>query len=320
VRSLITGAGGFAGQHLAALLLSRPGEEVFGTARRAIGWQGPDLSAQERFRVLSADLAAPDQVAASLDAAQPDFVYLLAGRSAPAESFSDPMGTIVDNVGLIVNVLEAIRKSAMSPRILLVSSAEVYGRSRHKGVPIAEAAPLAPDNPYAVSKVAQDLLGYQYGEAYGLDVVRVRPFNHFGPGQSDRFVASAFARQIVEAELHRRPPVIDVGSLEPVRDFTDVRDMVRAYELALAKGQRGDVYNLARGQGRSIQSLLDGLIARSRISIEVRFDPKLTRPSDSPILIGDPSRFVAQTGWAPDIAFEQTLEDVLNDWRSRAAA
>lgn len=270
--------------------------------------------------VLTVDLSQAREVGHALDASGPEWVFLLAAQSAPGDSFADPMGTIVNNVGCVVNVLEAIRRSSLRPRVLLVSSGEVYGRPPEGGRPISEATPLAPDNPYAISKVAQDLLGRQYHIAYGLDVVRVRPFNHIGPGQTDRFVAAAFARQIVEAELGLREPVIDVGNLAAERDFTDVRDVVLGYELALQKGRAGEAYNLASGRGRSVQTLLDGLVARSRVPINVRFDPQRARPVDAPVLVGDATRFATECGWAPTIRFEQTLEDILNDWRRRVAA
>lgn len=320
MRSLITGVGGFAGQHLAARLLASSEGPVYGVARRAVGWHRPGLCGHEDFHLLSADLVSGADARRVVNEVRPDRAYLLAASSSPAEAFRDPLGTIHNNVACLVNVLEAIREQAPEARILVVSSAEVYGRCQLEDRPIAEEAPLAPDNPYAVSKTAQDLLAYQYYAAYGLSVVRVRPFNHIGPGQSERFVAASFAKQIAEAEGGLRDPIIEVGNLETCRDLTDVRDVVRGYELALALGGPGEVYNLASGSGVLIGSLLDGLVARSRVAIGVRVDPERFRPSDAPALIGDSSRFRQRTGWVPEIPLEQTLDDILADWRKRVAA
>ena len=317
MRSLITGVGGFAGQHLAELLMSRDCARVSGLERHPVSWHRGDLCEESGFALLTADLTKAEEVARALHVAEPEWVFLLAAHSAPGESFADPMGTIVNNVACVLNVLEAIRLSGAPTRILLVSSGEIYGRPQDGASPHTELAPLAPDNPYAVSKVAQDLLGRQYHVAYGLDVVRVRPFNHIGPGQSDRFVTAAFARQIAEAESGLRDPVIDVGNLTAQRDFTDVRDIVRGYERALEKGHVGEAYNLASGVARSVQSVLDGLVARSRVAIDVRFDPKRARPVDAPLVVGDATRFRQQCEWAPAIPFEQTLDDILDDWRQR---
>jgi GDP-4-dehydro-6-deoxy-D-mannose reductase len=184
-------------------------------------------------------------------------------------------------------------------------------------VPIKETNPLRPLSPYAVSKVAQDLLAYQYFESYGLKTIRTRGFNHTGPRRGDVFVTSNFAKQIASIEAELQEPVIRVGNLESVRDFTDVRDTVRAYWLAVEKGRPGEVYNIASGRETSIRQLLDSLVELSRTRVEVEIDPDRLRPSDVEVLIGDASKFHADTGWAPTIPLEQTLEDLLDFWRER---
>lgn len=318
IRSLITGLAGFAGRHLAARLIASGEGPVCGVTRLAP--EDDKTLALAEVEIEPADLTIAEEARRAVEAARPDRVYLLAAFSAPGEAHRDPLRVIQNNVACVVNVLEALREVAPRARILLVSSAEVYGRGNGDGSPVAEDAPLAPENPYAISKVTQDLLGYQYHLAYGLDVVRVRPFNHLGPGQSDRFVAAAFARQVAEAEAGLRAPSIEVGNLETCRDFVDVRDVVCGYELALQKGEPGAVYNLASGKAVSIRSLLDGLIARGRRPVSVSVDPQRFRPADAPIVVGDASRFIRCTGWSPSFSLDQTLDDLLEDWRKRIAS
>lgn len=286
-------------------------------AREPVQWHRPEPPASPHFRLLLGDLGSAADARHAVEAARPDSLYLLAGLSAPSEAYRDPVELIRNNAACVVHVLEATRAIVPDARIVLVSSNQVYESGRSAGGPISEDTPLGPDNPYALSKLAQDLLGWQYHKAYGLRVVRVRPFNHIGPGQREPFVAASFAKQIAEAEAGLRDPVIEVGNLDACRDFSDVRDVVRAYELALLKGEPGEVYNLASGSGVQIRGLLDGLIARSRVPISIRVDPRRLRPVDAPLLIGDGSRFTRQTGWRPQIPLEQTLDDILEEWRSR---
>jgi len=320
VRSLITGVGGFAGQHLARLLLEESEDQVFGVARDDVAWNNGGVLEAARFELLKADLSDAGSVREAFEAARPDRVYLLAAMSSTAAGFGDPLPTIINNVACVVNPLEAVRAVVPDARILLVSSAEVYGSSPGDGGLVDESCPLRPENPYALSKATQDLLGYQYGCAYGLDVVRVRSFNHTGPGQTDRFAAPTFARQIAEIEIGAREPIIEVGNLSAIRDFTDVRDVVRGYQLALDRGERGAAYNLASGRGIEIRSLLDHLTALSKVPVTVKLDPARMRPSDAPALIGDARLFRQRTGWEPGVPIEQTLEDLLDYWRQRVQA
>lgn len=317
MRSLITGVGGFVGQHLVAGLLAESSGEVFGIARGPVKWHGPDYCEAPAFHLLMADLARPAEVRRAVETARPDHIYLLAAMASPAASFSDPLGTINNNAACVVNPLEAVREVVPHARVVLVSSAEVYGSSPAGGAVVNEDVAFAPENPYALSKATQDLLGRQYYVAYQLDIVRMRPFNHTGPGQSDRFVTSSLARQIAEVEAGFREPVIEVGNMNTIRDFTDVRDVVRAYQLAAALGVGGEAYNLATGRGTSIQNLLDGLASLSRIPVSVHHDPTRERPADASALVGDASRFCRQTGWQPVIPLAQTLSDILDDWRRR---
>jgi GDP-4-dehydro-6-deoxy-D-mannose reductase len=203
---------------------------------------------------------------------------------------------------------------------LVVGSSEEYGRIAPGDLPIDEDTPLRPTSPYALSKVAQDLMGLQYHLTHGLHVIRVRPFNHIGPRQRPGFVAPDLASQIAAIEAGRQPPVLQVGNLEARRDFSDVRDVVRAYVMLLTHGKPGEVYNVGSGQSHSIQELLDSLLAMSRVPIEVQPDPARMRPSEVPEMIGDVSRLQTRTGWQPEIPFEQSLKDILDYWRAETAA
>ena len=216
-----------------------------------------------------------------------------------------------------MHLFEAVREADLATRILIAGSSEEYGATTPDELPIKETNPLRPLSPYAVSKVGQDMLAYQYHQSYGLWVVRTRAFNHEGPRRGDVFVTSNFAKQIAEAEAGLRPPIISVGNLEAQRDYTDARDIVRAYELALEHCTPGEVYNIGSGDVWSIQKMLDTLLSFSTLAFEVRPDPARMRPSDVPVLFSDSSKFRAATGWAPTIPFETTLFDTLEYWRQR---
>ena len=316
MRVLITGAAGFVGRHLAAHLLARGEDEVWGLVRPARSVEELDPA----VRPLRADLLDRAQVTAALRRARPDAIYHLAAQSSVARSLEDPLPTLLNNVGGQVNLLEAVIECGLEPRILVVGSSDEYGPTRPDELPVVESRELRPISAYAVSKVTQDLLGHQYFATHGLPIVRVRPFGHTGPGQADTFVAAAFARQIAEIEAGRREPPIKVGYLDGQRDFTDVRDVVRGYRLLLARGVPGEVYNLGSGRPRTIQSVLDGLLGLSATRPAVEPDPALMRPTDVPVQYADCSKLRAATGWRPEIPFEQTLADLLDDWRRRVAA
>jgi GDP-4-dehydro-6-deoxy-D-mannose reductase len=315
LRALITGATGFAGSHLAEYLIAHTDLEVWGT----------DISSNDRnvahikddLHFVQGDMSEPDVTAGILSQAQPDYIYHLAAQAFVPSSWSDPWDTIANNVRSQLNILQTLIRSEVSPRVLVIGSADEYGMIRPDELPITEASPLRPYSPYAVSKVAQDLLGYQYFASHGLPVVRVRPFNHIGPRQSPAFVTSDFAKQIVEIEQGDREPTLHVGNLEARRDFTDVGDIVRAYHLALERGEPGEVYNLGAERAYSIQDVLDMLLWLSDAQIEVVQEATRLRPSDVPVVVSDCSKFRDRTGWRPTVSLEDSLQHILDYWRQR---
>jgi GDP-4-dehydro-6-deoxy-D-mannose reductase len=317
LRALITGAGGFVGGHLCAYLLAHTDWELMGT----IYPHPVDAQPQEpRLSLRHADLRDPEGVQALVGEVQPDTIFHLAAQSFVPASFADPWDTLQNNIRAQLNLLEAVRRSGRDVRVLVVGSNEEYGAPKPEELPQTEESPLRPNNPYAVSKVAQDFLGLQYYLAYGLPVVRVRPFNHTGPGQAPRFVVPAFASQIARIEAGLQAPVMQVGNLEAARDFSDVRDIVRAYHLAVSQGEPGEVYNLASGQPQPVRGLLETLLSHSRAEIRVERDPSRYRPVDVPVVCGSAAKFRRRTGWEPQIPFEQTLRDVLAYWREQTGA
>jgi GDP-4-dehydro-6-deoxy-D-mannose reductase len=315
VRLLVTGAAGFVGGHLVGFLRAeRPDVEIHGVVlpQGGVSWRGP-----AGVRVLEADLNDPKAAAAAVEEVRPEAVVHLAGQASVHQSWLDPALTLRTNVLGLVHLLDAARRLALRPAVLVVGSAEEYGPVGPEEIPIREEAPLRPASPYAVSKVAQAALARLYGPAGGMRIVLTRTFHHTGPGRGEAFAESSFARQIAEIEAGRRPAVLEVGNLEAVRDFTDVRDVVRAYWMLLEKGQGGEAYNVCSGRGRRIRDLLDTLLAASSARVEVRVDPERLRPSDVPVQVGDPGRLRAATGWQPEIPLERTLGDLLDDWRTR---
>jgi len=316
VRVLITGLTGFVGSHLADYLVSRGDVELFGTHR----WRSRMDNIEHlrgRITLVECDLRDPTAARRALAAVRPHRVFHLAAQSYVPTSWLMPAETLLPNVQAQLNVFEAVRDLGLQAQIHIAGSSEEYGLVQPDEVPIREENPLRPLSPYAVSKVAQDLLAYQYWRSYGLHTVRTRGFNHSGPRRGEVFVTSNFARQIAEIEKGLRGPVIHVGNLESVRDFTDVRDMVRAYWLALEHGEPGAVYNICSGKGYPIRQVLETLLALAQVKVEIREDPERMRPSDVPVLVGDCSRFRRITGWAPTIPFDTTLADVLSYWRQR---
>ena len=313
MRALITGVAGFVGGHLVEHLAAATDWEVWGNVRDAV-----DLKyAVPGVHALVADLRDPQAALDLIDTVRPDFVFHLAAQAFVPQSWADPWDTYETNLRSQLNLFEALLKQGGTARVLVIGSNEEYGLIEPERLPLREDSPLRPDSPYGVSKIAQDFMGLQYAISRHLPVVRVRPFNHIGPRQSERFVASAFAKQIAAIEAGQAPPVVKVGNLSAQRDFTDVRDMVRAYRLAVTQGEVGAVYNIGTGTLHSIQYLLDVLLAFSAGHIRVEVDPARMRPSDSPHVSCDASAFTARTGWTPSIPFEQTLRDVLDDWRER---
>ena len=315
-RVLITGVTGFAGSHLADYILNRGDCELFGIQR----WRSRTENIEhlgDRITLLECDLRDAFSTRDTLEKVRPDWIFHLAAQSFVPTSWIAPTESLMTNVLAQVNIFEAVRHMGLKCRIQLACSSEEYGMVHADEVPIRETNQLRPLSPYAVSKVAQDMLGYQYWMSWQVDCVRTRGFNHEGPRRGPVFVASDFAKQIADIEKGRKAPVLHVGNLEAKRDFTDVRDMVKAYWLALEKCKPGEVYNICSGKAWSIQHVLDHLLGLTKVKIEVRQDPARLRPSDVPILLGDASRFRAETGWEPTIPFEQTLLDMLEHWRAR---
>ncbi len=252
-------------------------------------------------------------------ALKPEWVFHLAASSSVAESWQDPARTLMNNVGATANILAALVTMTPMPRVLLVGSSDEYGRAPSARA-LGEETPLRPLTPYGVSKLAQDMLGLQYHLSHGLPVVRVRPFNHTGPRQPPAFAVASFARQLALIEAGRQPPRLKVGNLWVRRDFTDVRDIVRAYRLAVEFGRAGAVYNIGSGRAVSLREVAKALIGISgrRVSIEV--NAARTRPVDAATSTCDARRFRRLTGWRPLISLEETLRDTLEYWRRREAA
>ena len=317
MRVLITGITGFAGSHLAEYILANcPDVEVFGLVR----WRSRMdniAPVRDKVRLIEADIKDQVSLRAALAESKPERIFHLAAQSFVPTSWTCPAETFAINAIGEINLFEAVLALDLKPKIQIAGSSEEYGQVFSDEIPMKETNPLRPLSPYAVSKVAQDLLAFQYYKSYGLRTVRTRGFNHTGPRRGDVFVTSSFAKQIAEIEKKKRPPVISVGNLEAKRDFTDVRDMVRAYWLALERGVEGEVYNIGRGQAFAMKEVLDLLMSLSRARMEVQVDPARLRPSDVPVLLADSSKFMGLTGWRPMIPFKQTILDLLNYWRER---
>ena len=318
LRILITGITGFVGSHLAEYALER-GAEVWGSSRWRSKTENIDHM-REKLNLVECDLRDLSSVQHLVEKAAPDYIVHLAAQSFVASSWHTPAETLHTNSASQVNLLEAIRpRKASAPRFIAIGSSEEYGLVREDEVPIAETNPLRPLSPYAVSKVTQDLMGYQYFQSYGMPIIRTRAFNHEGPRRGDVFVTSNFARQIAEIEAGTRRPVIRVGNLDARRDYTDVRDIVRGYWRLLEAGTAGEVYNLCSGREWSIRDLLNFLLNRSRVrDIKVEVDPNRLRPSDVPRLLGDASKIKRAVGWEATTPFEKTLDDLLDYWRERS--
>ena len=296
MKALITGSAGFVGQHLVEHL-SNEGDEVF-CSDLSLG--GPDL-------------LDPVGVTGLISKIQPDYVYHLAGQADVKASWEDPLMTFRVNAEGTLNVLQACQLSNVK-RVLCVSSAEVYGSVQESELPITEKHIINPSNPYAASKSAAEILCKQMN-SQDLQIMCARSFNHFGPGQKENFVAAALTKRMLLAQRLDQSE-ITVGNLETIRDFTDVRDVVRAYRLILTKGDGGNVYNVCSGIGRKISELATKLLNKIDSELELKLDPKLHRPSDTPVLIGDYSKLHKQTGWEPHIEFDQTIEDTIESTRA----
>ena len=311
VRVLITGATGFAGRHLSSFCTAA-GHEVHALVR-----PGREDAVAGGVRAHAAGLTDAPALAALLDEVAPDAIAHLAGASSVGRSFAEPAATWEVNLGGTIALLEAMRKTGSAARALIVSSGEIYGRVPVEDLPVTEATLLDPVSPYGASKAAADLAAGQYRAAYGIAAIRLRAFNHVGPGQDPRFVLPNVARQIARAERAGTPVEVTVGNVDTRRDFMDVRDMVRAQLLLLEGGDPDAVYLACTGRSTAVRELIEGLGALARVPITFRSDAALRREGEQPDLYGSPERLRADTGWSPEIPMETTLADTLDWWRGR---
>lgn len=312
MRILITGIEGFVGRYLSRELLGR-GYLVFGTF-----FASEEIEElRESSTLFSCDITDSEMIEEVLRKVKPDGIFHLAAQSSAAISFQDVKNTFKVNVNGTLNLLEGMKKYSPLAKLILITSCEVYGGVGPEWIPTNERAPLLPLSPYATSKACQDMLGYQYAKSFGLRIIRIRPFPHTGPGHSSVFAIPNFAKQIAEIEDKKQEPVIFVGNLDSKRDFTDVRDMVKAYVLAIEKGKEGECYNIGSEKSFSMKDVLDILLEMANVKIEVKHDAGRFRPLDVPFLLSDCSKFMGETSWKPEIQLKKTLQDVLEYWRRK---
>lgn len=309
---LITGISGFAGSHLAEFLLSK-NFEVAGIVRKK---ENPNIShIENKLKQFLADLQNKNQIKKILKQVNPDQIFHLAGFSVPRLSFGKTKEVFEANVFSTINLFESLVELKLKPTFVNVGSSEEYGLT--KGGKISEETPFVPASPYAVSKLAQDYLGFFYFKNHQIPVIRLRPFNHIGPRQEPVIAVSNFAKQIAQIEKGLQNPVIKVGNLAARRDFCDVREMVEAYWLAAEKCTPGEVYNIGSGKSYSLAQILEILLSFSKIKIKVEVDKSLLRSLDVPEFVANPAKFIKETSWKPKIKLGKTLKDILNYWRTQ---
>lgn len=315
MKALITGISGFVGKHLTQHLISE-GHEVAGID--AVKLEFPDdIIKTENLLIIEGDLRDEDILAKALNDFKPDVVFHLAAQSSVKISFENPVETFSDNLIGTLILFETISKLDFSVKTLVISSSEVYGQLSPEECPVSEEYPLRPINPYAVSKASVDLLAYQYYKAYNMPVYIARAFSHSGPGQKTVGVLSDWAFQVAKIELGLTPPIIKVGNLKVKRDYTDVRDVVKAYMSILKIGEPGRPYNVCSGMGYELSELLNKYKKLSKKEIEIQTDQSRMRPVDIPILTGSNERIKLETGWQPKITIDQTLADSLKYWHGK---
>lgn len=309
VKALIIGAAGFVGHYLADYLINECHMEVHVTKL-------PHETVQN-FKVIqhNLDIMNRDSIETLLFSVHPEYIFHLAAQSSVGVAWKNPGLTIDINVKGSLNVMDAIRQLYYKPRILLIGSGEEYGYVRNEEIPIKEDTLLRPGNIYAATKACQNMIGSIYAKAYDMEVMMVRAFNHIGPSQAPMFVVADFCKQIAEIERNKRKPVIVVGNLQAKRDFTDVRDVVRAYALLAQKGIKGETYNVGSGNAVSIQAILDIVLSKTNCKIQIEIDPNKIRPMDAPIIEADITKLYELTGWKPQITLEQTISETLKFWR-----
>jgi GDP-4-dehydro-6-deoxy-D-mannose reductase len=313
MRILVTGVMGFAGSHLAEALLAQGGHRVLGVARRAV-WPDACRHLAGQVELYPCDLCAGEALEQILRTVQPERIYHLAGYPHVGRSFHEAEAAWQGNLTATRSLYEAVTRWGGRPRILFVSSGLVYGDN---AAGCSENDLLQPENPYAASKAAADLMSYQYTRYPGLDIVRARPFNHIGPRQTTQFAVSNFARQLAAIERGQQPPVLQTGNLQPRRDLTDVRDIVAAYMLLMEQGRSGEVYNVGSGQSYAMQTVLERLIALSGVAVEVRQTANLLRAADAAEVRANADKLRRETGWKPRFSLDQSLIDILAYWREQ---
>jgi len=316
MRILVTGVTGFAGGHLAETLLAHGRDTLVGVCRKPV-WPDAWTHLADRVPLRECDVCARSTLEAILREVRPDRIYHLAGSAHVGRSFQEPQASWEGNLTATRSLYDAVVGWGGRPRILFVGSGLVYGESETATAGWEETSLLRPDSPYAASKAAADLVSYQYTRHPGLDIVRVRPFNHIGPRQSPQFAVSSFARQLANIERGRQPPVLETGNLRSQRDLTDVRDVVAAYVLLMERGRIGEAYNVGSGQTYTMQTVLDRLVALSTATVEVRQKASLVRETDLAVIRGNAGKLRRETGWSPRFTLEQTLMDTLAYWRGQ---
>lgn len=309
-KALIIGGAGFVGKYLADYLRGGCGYEVYSTKMEQETIEGAE------YEVINMNLLVKEEVERVIKTCEPDYIFHLAAQSSVAVSWSNPQLTVDVNIKGTLNLLDVLKETEYKGRVLLIGSGEEYGRIQPDQVPITEDTVLRPGNIYAATKSCQNMLGSIYADAYGLNLVMVRAFNHVGPKQSPQFVVSDFCKQVVEVEKGLREPVIHVGNLKAKRDFTDVRDVVAAYECLVRQGKGGETYNVGAGTAYSIEEILNQIIELSGRTIEVRVEKERLRPIDVPIIVADITKITEHTDWQKKISLRQTLSDTLEYWRA----
>ncbi len=310
-KALIIGAGGFVGSYLIDCLHDEFHMDVYATKLK-----GTELS-HPSAQVYDLDILSKEDLVELLYNIRPDYIFHLAAQSSVSVAWKNPMMTIDVNIKGSVNVMDAVRELYYKPRILVIGSGEEYGHIKEGETPISEETILRPGNIYAATKACQNMIGSIYAKAYDMEMMLVRAFNHVGPGQAPLFVVSDFCKQTAEIEKGMKEPVIHVGNLSARRDFTDVRDVVRAYALLVMKGTAGETYNVGSGNAMAIQDILDMIVGMSSADIAVEIDKNKIRPVDVPVIEADITKINRETGWKPVISIEQTIRETLDYWRTK---
>lgn len=315
-KALVTGITGFAGSHLAELLVHEKQWDIVGIHASDRHLDNV-ASIKDDIRLEKVNLLDAEQTTRVVSEIKPDVIFHLAASASVGNSFERAAEYINNNSTSQINIFEAVKASnLLDTKIVVISSANIYGKVLPEYIPMNENTPFNPDNPYSVSKITQDYLGLCYFFAYKLPIIRLRPFNHIGSRLSPEISLARFAKQIAEIEKGLKEPVMQVGNLEAKRDFTDVRDMVRAYVLAAEKCEAGEAYNIGTGVSYKIGDMLQKLLDLAQVKIEVKSDENLFRPSDIPELRADASKFKHATGWNPTVPIEDTLQELLAYWRN----